>query len=87
MRDRFETQNSIVFKKFMDLLHEHYFNTTDLYHRVMELFKGHPDLCEDFLGFLLPHQAIQCGKFMEHLAFSEMSSFLHKLEVNYVLSY
>ena len=57
-------------------------NPCDLYHRIIELFEGHPDLCEDFLGFLRPFQAIQCGKFMEHLAFSEMSSFLHKLEVN-----
>lgn len=75
--------NGPLFGKFVELMDDlnRTNSVTDLYHRVINLLKEYPDLCEEFLLFLLPKQAIQCGKFMEHLALTEMSSFLRKLEV------
>lgn len=72
-----------VFDKFVELIDDldRTNCVTDLYHRVINLLKDYPDLCEEFLLFLKPRQAIQCGKFMEHLALTEMASFLRKLEV------
>lgn len=72
-----------LFCKFVELMDDldRTHCVTDLYHRMINLLEGHPDLCEEFLLFLLPTQAIQCGKFMEHLALTEMSAFLRKLEV------
>ncbi|XP_034235782.1 GON-4-like protein [Thrips palmi] len=81
IRERYDSGPQ--FSKFMELVNEldRTQSVTDLYHRVINLFEEQPDLGEEFLLFLLPKQAIQCGKFMEHLALTEMSSFLRKLEV------
>ncbi|KAJ1524371.1 hypothetical protein ONE63_010872 [Megalurothrips usitatus] len=86
VKERYETQNSNIFPKFMEIFHQFgnsYCSVTDLYHRVINLLEGDPDLCEEFLLFLLPKQALKCGKFMEHLALTEMSSFLRKLELQF----
>ncbi|KAK3908687.1 GON-4-like protein [Frankliniella fusca] len=81
VKERYEKQKPEIFAKFTDLLHLKTFQITDFYHRVIALLNDSPDLCEEFLLFLLPDQALLCGKFMEHLALTEMTSFLKKLEV------
>lgn len=41
----------------------------------------HPELAELFLTFLMPGQAAQVGKFIEHFMLTNMSNFLTKLNV------
>ncbi|KAE8746928.1 hypothetical protein FOCC_FOCC006348 [Frankliniella occidentalis] len=84
VRDRYENQNPAVFSKFVELMNDfgkRLYSISDFYHQVINLLEDSPDLCEEFLLFLHPDQALQCGKFMEHLALTEMKSFLNKLEV------
>ena len=54
----------------------------DLYYKVTSLLSQHPDLSEEFLAFLLPEQAMQCGKLMEYLMITKMRDFFRRLEVN-----
>lgn len=84
VKERYEMHNAEVFSKFIELMHSvgsNIHSVTDLYHRVINILKDSPDLCEEFLLLLSPKEALLCGKFMEHLALSEMASFLRKLEV------
>jgi len=83
-KERLESDKE-TFDKFLELMND--FNSTnnnvvDLYHRIAGLLSQYPDLCEEFLAFLLPEQAIQCERFMEHLSLAEMMSFLKKIEVS-----
>ena len=41
----------------------------------------HPELAELFLTFLLPGEAAQVGKFMEHFVLTNMNNFINKLNV------
>ncbi|KAJ9585932.1 hypothetical protein L9F63_020440, partial [Diploptera punctata] len=52
----------------------------DLYYKVTSLLSEHPDLSEEFLAFLLPEQAMQCGKLMEYLMITKMRDFFRRLE-------
>ncbi|PSN49695.1 hypothetical protein C0J52_05320 [Blattella germanica] len=54
---------------------------TDLYQKITALLSQHPDLSEEFLAFLLPEQAMQCGKLMEYLMITKMRDFLRRLEI------
>lgn len=56
-------------------------DVSDLYKKVTAVLNQHPDLCEEFVAFLLPEQAMQCGKFMEYLMVTKMRDFFRKLEV------
>jgi hypothetical protein len=73
-----------LYQEFLNIMNE--FGTSivdvsDLYKKVTALLKQHPDLCEEFVAFLLPEQAMQCGKFMEYLMITQMRDFFRKLEV------
>ncbi|GLH08211.1 GON-4-like protein [Gryllus bimaculatus] len=59
------------------------FDATELYKKVTNIFEKYPDLSEEFLAFLLPEQAMQCGKFMEYIILTKMRSFCRKLELYY----
>ncbi|KAM7285849.1 GON-4-like protein [Ixodes scapularis] len=55
----------------------------ELYHGMAELLlPDHPDVVEDFVSFLLPEQALECGKLPQYLLFSRIRLFLRKLEVH-----
>lgn len=41
----------------------------------------HPELAELFLTFLLPGQAAQIGKFMDHFMLTNMNNFINKLNI------
>lgn len=41
----------------------------------------HPELAEMFLTFLLPGEASQVGKFMEHFMMTNMANFINKLNI------
>jgi hypothetical protein len=73
-----------LYQEFLNIMNE--FGTSivdvsDLYSKVTSTLKEHPDLCEEFVAFLLPEQAMQCGKFMEYLLITKMRDFFRKLEV------
>ena len=53
-----------------------------LYRQLAALLASYPDLMEDFVGFLLPNQALECGCFMENLDFNQARTFMLKLEVS-----
>ncbi|XP_065311734.1 uncharacterized protein mute isoform X2 [Dermacentor albipictus] len=57
-------------------------NPVELYKSIEELFHDHQDLVDDFVGFLLPEQALQCGKLLQYLTFKKIHLFLRKLEVH-----
>lgn len=58
-------------------------NVTDLYRRVENLLKPHTDLIDEFLTFLLPYQALEVGRFIDHFLLTKMKEFCAKLEVIY----
>lgn len=54
-----------------------------LYRGIAELLlPDHLELVDDFVGFLLPEQALECGKLPQYLLFSRIRLFLRKLEVH-----
>ncbi|KAH9370059.1 hypothetical protein HPB48_001936 [Haemaphysalis longicornis] len=70
--------------KFLCLLNSAQCNSTSpvqLYKKVAELLHDHQDLVDDFVGFLLPEQALECGKLLQYLNFTKIRLFLRKLEV------
>ncbi|XP_077556068.1 gon-4 like protein muscle wasted isoform X4 [Haemaphysalis longicornis] len=71
--------------KFLCLLNSAQCNSTSpvqLYKKVAELLHDHQDLVDDFVGFLLPEQALECGKLLQYLNFTKIRLFLRKLEVH-----
>lgn len=71
--------------KFLCLLNSAQCNSTSpvqLYKEVAELLHDHQDLVDDFVGFLLPEQALECGKLLQYLNFTKIRLFLRKLEVH-----
>lgn len=82
MKERLEGTD--IYQEFLHIMNE--FGTSiadvsDLYKKVTAVLNQHPDLCEEFVAFLLPEQAMQCGKFMEYLMVTKMRDFFRKLEV------
>ncbi|XP_037511393.1 GON-4-like protein isoform X1 [Rhipicephalus sanguineus] len=72
-------------QKFIDLMktaHCDQVNPVELYKNIEELLHDHQDLVDDFVGFLLPEQALQCGKLLQYLNFRKIHLFLRKLEVH-----
>lgn len=58
----------------------------DLYKKVKSLFASHSDLIEDFVAFLTPEQAVECGVFMDHLLLTTMSDFLNMIDIYFAKS-
>lgn len=59
-------------------------NVADLYRKVENLLAPHTDLINEFLIFLLPHQALEVGRFTDHVLLTKMKEFCAKLEVIYI---
>ncbi|PNF25535.1 hypothetical protein B7P43_G05199 [Cryptotermes secundus] len=75
-----------LYQEFLNIMNEFgtsILDVSDLYKKITALLKQHPDLCEEFVAFLLPEQAMQCGKFMEYLMITKMRDFFRKLEIYY----
>jgi hypothetical protein len=56
-----------------------------LYSQVCSSLTSHPHLAEEFLLFLEPGQALECGAFMQHQALANMTDFITKLQVSDVI--
>ncbi|XP_067144563.1 uncharacterized protein mute isoform X2 [Centruroides vittatus] len=54
-----------------------------LFETINMLLNGYPTLVEDFVGFLLPEQARDCGKMAEYFTLNKIRMFLRKLEVHF----
>ena len=52
-----------------------------LYHNVMDLLKDFPNLVEEFVGFLLPHQALEVNRFMDYIFYDKAWKFFSKSDV------
>jgi len=53
-----------------------------LYRQITELFTNkNEDLIYEFLGFLLPGQALSIGKFSDYLELTRIKEFIRKLQV------
>ncbi|GAB6023077.1 hypothetical protein CHUAL_007168 [Chamberlinius hualienensis] len=75
-----------TFEEFLKTLHD--FNQSsknviELYRNVCRTLRDYPDLCDEFIGFLLPEQAFACGKSMEYINLTRLQIFLKKLEVHF----
>ncbi|XP_067001212.2 GON-4-like protein [Anabrus simplex] len=82
--ERLEGKDNALYQEFLKTINDFghtIFSVPELYHKITAMFHGHPDLAEEFLTFLLPEQAMECGKFMEHLMLTKMKDFFRMLEV------
>uniref|UniRef100_T1J6B0 Myb-like domain-containing protein n=1 Tax=Strigamia maritima TaxID=126957 RepID=T1J6B0_STRMM len=75
-----------IYESFLKLLYE--FGQSDksavqLHSEVCKLLKDYPQLCTEFVAFLMPEQAMECGKLLEFLQFKQMRLFLRKLEIQF----
>lgn len=84
MKVKERLEGTELYQEFLNVMNEFgtsILDVSDLYSKVTGILKQHPDLCEEFVAFLLPEQAMQCGKFMEYLLITKMRDFFRKLEV------
>lgn len=57
-------------------------NINLLYQKIKEVFTDkNEDLIYEFLGFLLPGQALSIGKFTDYLELTRIKEFIRKLQV------
>lgn len=57
-------------------------NINLLYQQIREVFTDkNEDLIYEFLGFLLPGQALSIGKFTDYLELTRIKEFIRKLQV------
>ncbi|XP_013382000.1 GON-4-like protein [Lingula anatina] len=73
-----------TYEKFLRTLYEFeksQSSPVQLYNSIRILLGNFPDLVNDFSGFLLPEQAVECGCFMANKEFEKVRIFLRKLEV------
>lgn len=88
MRERLDTESFDVAVKLLAS-----FNVADdsniklLFQQITELFTDkNEDLIYEFLGFLLPGQALSIGKFTDYLELTRIKEFIRKLQV-YTIGY
>lgn len=55
-----------------------------LYFDIKDILKDYPALLNDFIAFLRPEQARECGKYKEYLTLSKIREFIRKIEVSIV---
>ncbi|XP_063239206.1 uncharacterized protein LOC134540413 [Bacillus rossius redtenbacheri] len=83
VKERLEGREDEAYQGFVQLVREFeraQFPVAELYARAVRLLGRHADLAGEFLAFLLPEQALQCGRLVEHLLLTKMRDFFRKLE-------
>lgn len=83
MRERLDTESFEIAIKllasFGDIVDS---NINVLYEQITEvLTEKNNDLVYEFLGFLLPGQALSIGKFTDYLEITRIKEFIRKLQV------
>lgn len=84
MRERLDTESfDIVVKLLASFSVADDSNIKLLFQQITELFTNkNEDLIYEFLGFLLPGQALSIGKFTDYLELTRIKEFIRKLQVN-----
>ena len=78
-----------LYNQFIDLLcnfQKNGLTVCELFNKIKSIFSIHKDLIEDFVAFLTPEQAVECGVFMEHLLLTTMSDFLNLIDIYFAKS-
>lgn len=89
VQQRFKGKEDNIYNQFLDLICNFQVNgvsVCDLYKEIRTLFACHTDLSEDFIAFLTPDQALECGVFMNHLLLTTMSDFLNLIDIYFAKS-
>lgn len=85
VRQRLEQQNPDALKDFITTL-GHFrsvsCSTLELYKKIECILRNHPDLMEEFVLFLSPEAAAQCGVQFQHFLYVRMREFFLKLKVS-----
>lgn len=85
VRSRLEQQNPLAFKEFVTTLGHFQSNTSstlELYQKIESILKDHSDLMEEFVLFLSPEVAAQCGVQFQHFLYVRMREFFSKLKAS-----
>uniref|UniRef100_A0A0P4XQK3 GON-4 protein n=1 Tax=Daphnia magna TaxID=35525 RepID=A0A0P4XQK3_9CRUS len=86
VRNRLEQQNPLAFKEFVTTL-GHFqsssCSTLELYRKMESILKDHLDLMEEFVLFLSPEAAAQCGVQFQHFLYVRMREFFSKLKIHF----
>ncbi|GFY45020.1 GON-4-like protein [Trichonephila inaurata madagascariensis] len=78
--------NPEIYENFLSVLCKYHQSTrppVELYKELKEVLKDYPTLVRDFIIFLKPEQAKECGKYKEHVALSRIREFFWKIEVHF----
>ncbi|CAL1274216.1 unnamed protein product [Larinioides sclopetarius] len=78
--------NPEVYENFLSILCKYHQSTkspVELYVELKEVLKDYPTLVRDFIIFLKPEQAKECGKYKEHIALSRIREFFWKIEMHF----
>lgn len=84
VKEMLEGKDSETYQQFLETLNDFgskIATVPDLYKKVSSVLHSYPDLVSEFVVFLLPEQAMECGKLMEYLMLTKMSNFFRRLEV------
>ncbi|KAG8183715.1 hypothetical protein JTE90_002782 [Oedothorax gibbosus] len=77
-------EDAEVYEKFLSTLCKYHLSSkspVELYSELKDILKDYPALVRDFLVFLRPEQAKQCGKHQEHAALGKVREFFRKIEL------
>ncbi|KFM58845.1 GON-4-like protein, partial [Stegodyphus mimosarum] len=73
-------------EKFLKVLCKHQYSARSpvkLYFELKEILKDYPCLVDDFIAFLHPEQAKDCGKYKEYVILRKIREFLRKIEIHF----
>ena len=89
VRNRLEQSNPVAFKEFIITLGQFQSSSgayLELYKKIESLLKDNMDLLEEFVLFLSPEVATQCGVQFQHFLYVRMREFFSKLKVMYFIN-
>ena len=84
VRNRLEQDNAEAFKEFTTILghfHSSVNSHQELYKKIVTILGPYPDLLDEFVLFLTPEVAADCGVQFQHFLYVRMREFFHKLKV------
>ena len=84
VRNQLEQENPNAFKDFVNTLGHFKSSTnsiTELYKKMESILGSYPDLMDEFVLFLSPEVAAQCGLQFQHFLYVRMRDFFTKLKV------
>ncbi|XP_046632083.1 uncharacterized protein LOC124311787 isoform X2 [Daphnia pulicaria] len=86
VRSRLEQSNPVAFKEFFTTLGQFQSSSgsfLELYRKIETILKDNMDLLEEFVLFLSPEAAAQCGVQFQHFLYVRMREFFSKLKIHF----